>query len=116
MHERGWPEELDALRAAPDHHTLLFENDRVRVLDTNIAPGDTVPLHTHRWPGALYLLSFSDFVRRDAAGLVLVDSRMLPRPTGQIALWTEALAPHTLENVGDAYLHVVCVEVKNQAI
>ncbi len=113
MHERDWPEELDALRAAPDHHTLLFENDRVRVLDTNIAPGDTVPLHTHRWPGALYLLSFSDFVRRDSAGLVLVDSRGLPRPTGQVALWTEALPPHTLENVGDTDLHVISVEVKN---
>ena len=112
MHEQNWPEDLDALRAAPRHHTLLFENDRVRVLDTNIAPGDTVPLHTHRWPGALYILSFSDYIRRDAAGEVLADSRNLPRPNGGIALWTAALGPHTLENVGEAYLHVISVEVK----
>ena len=46
----AWLPELDALVAAPKHHRLLFENDRVRVLDTRIAPGDTVPLHTHRWP------------------------------------------------------------------
>jgi len=64
MHERDRPEELDALRAAPGHHTLLFENDRVRVLDANIAPGDTVPLHTHRWPGALYILRFCPPRRR----------------------------------------------------
>jgi hypothetical protein len=46
--EQDWPEKLDALVAAPRHHFLLFENDAVRVLNTRIVPGDTVPLHTHR--------------------------------------------------------------------
>jgi predicted metal-dependent enzyme (double-stranded beta helix superfamily) len=46
-----WPDSLDALVAAPDHHTLLLENDRVRVLITRIAPGDITPIHTHRWRG-----------------------------------------------------------------
>jgi hypothetical protein len=27
-----WPADLDALIAAPDFHTVLFEDDRVRVL------------------------------------------------------------------------------------
>jgi len=35
-----WPEELDALRAAPRQHRLMLENDRVRVLDTRVAAGD----------------------------------------------------------------------------
>ncbi|MFN2189360.1 MAG: hypothetical protein ACK2T3_11395 [Candidatus Promineifilaceae bacterium] len=52
-----WPEELDALVAAPENHTLLFENESLRVLDTRIAPGGTTPVHTHRWPGALYTLN-----------------------------------------------------------
>jgi quercetin dioxygenase-like cupin family protein len=47
-----WPDRLDAVLAAPRHHRVVFENDRVRVLDTRIAPGDTVPIHTHRWPAA----------------------------------------------------------------
>ena len=63
--------------------------------------------------GGRGLFIFCDFVRRDAAGLVLVDSRKLPRPTEGIALWTEPLAPHTLENVGDTDLHVISVEVKS---
>ena len=29
----------DALSAASDNHCLLLENDRVRILDTNVAPG-----------------------------------------------------------------------------
>jgi quercetin dioxygenase-like cupin family protein len=113
MTEQEWPEELDALRAAPRHHALLFENENVRVLDTNIAPGDTAPLHTHRWPSSLYILSFSHFVRRDAAGNVLVDSRNIRELPDGTALWLEPLAPHTLENVGERDLHVISVELKS---
>lgn len=29
----GWPPELDAVVAAPDNHTVLMENDQVRVLE-----------------------------------------------------------------------------------
>ena len=31
----------------------MFENDRVRVLEVRIAPGETVPVHTHRWPALI---------------------------------------------------------------
>lgn len=59
-----WPAELDALVAAPAHHRLLLENSRVRVLDTQIAPGQRTPVHTHQWPAVHYVLSGSAFVRR----------------------------------------------------
>ena len=108
-----WPPELDAVIAAPRHHQVLFENDRVRVLDTRIAPGDTVPLHTHRWPAAHQVVSWSDFVRRDAAGQMTVDTRGKPAPAGSPAvLWGEPLPPHTLENVGSTELHVISTELK----
>ena len=70
-----WPDSLDALAAAPDSHHVLFENDVVRVLETRIAPGSTTQVHTHRWPGILYVLSFGHFVRRDGDGTLLVDTR-----------------------------------------
>jgi hypothetical protein len=110
----NWPEEIDALRAAPKHHRLLFENDRVRVLDTRIVPGDTVPLHTHYWPAVHQIVSWSDFVRRDADGKVTADTRGKPAPTTLPAvLWGEPLPPHTLENVGSAELHVISTELKD---
>src|SRR5580658_5246308 len=31
-----WPEDLDAMMAAPEFHTVLFEDDRVRVLDGRV--------------------------------------------------------------------------------
>ncbi len=111
--QQEYAEELDALAAAPKHHVLLFENDKVRVLDTTVAPGETVPLHTHRWPAALYILSWSDFVRRNGEGDVVVDSRSAGlSPAVGSAVWTEPIGPHTLENVGKGDLRAISVEIK----
>ncbi len=108
-----WPDELDALVAAPAHHRLVFENDPVRVLDTRIGPGDKVPIHTHRWPSVYYVLSSAQFVRRDGDGEVLLDTRVLEQPFElPPAVWSEPLPPHSLENVGATELHVVSVELK----
>ena len=107
-------DDLDAVVAAPTHHTVVFENERVRVLDTRVEPGDTVPLHTHRWPGVQHILSFADFVRRDADGQVLLDSRGLNLAgEAPLVLWSEPLPPHTLENVGNSVIHAVVVELKD---
>jgi hypothetical protein len=110
--DQSWPPELDALVAAPSNHRLLFENDSVRVLNTTVAPGQTTPLHTHRWPSVLHVLSASDFIRRDQTGAILLDSRTVtPVPSGT-ALWSPPLGPHTLENIGSTELRVFVVEVK----
>jgi hypothetical protein len=111
-----WPEELDALTAAPKHHRLLFENDAVRVLDTRVAPGETVPLHTHRWPAALYIVTWSDFVRRDSEGTVLVDSRRGGGVPDEGVVWSGPLPPHTLKNVGTRELRAISVEMKGTEI
>lgn len=101
---------LDAVIAAPRFHRVLLENESVRVLDTMVPPGETVPLHTHRWPAVLYILSWSDCVRRDANGIITMDSRGLAAPTE--AIWSGPLPLHTLENVGDGDLRVIAVEQK----
>ena len=75
-----WPDSLDALRAAPAHHELLLENERVRVIHTHIPVGDTVPLHTHRWAGVAYVIQSGDFIRRDQNANVLFDSRQVGPP------------------------------------
>ncbi|MFO0826869.1 MAG: hypothetical protein U0572_01870 [Phycisphaerales bacterium] len=111
-----WPAHLDAVVAAPKHHLVLLDNAEVRVLDTSIAPGEVVPLHTHRWPAVYYVLGIGDFVRRDEHGTVLADTRRSSQraEVGQ-ALWSPPLGPHTLENVGATEIHVVSVELKNRA-
>lgn len=111
-----WPDSLDALIAAPAHHKLLMENEQVRVLETVISPGDTTPLHTHRWPSVYYVISWSDFVRTNDQGQVMADSRQIEALAARpVALWGEALPPHALENVGDAPLRLISVELKDRA-
>ena len=47
-----WPPELDAVTAAPKNHKVLFENDRLRVLEVILEPNEEEPIHHHRWPSA----------------------------------------------------------------
>ena len=111
-----WPSGLDALQAAPRHHRLLYENDRVRVLEVRIPRGEIVPVHTHRWPAVLHLQSWSEHVRRDETGKVVFDSRDAGhRLEVPAAVWCEPLPPHSVENVGEAELLVVSVELKDPA-
>ncbi|MBZ5681914.1 MAG: hypothetical protein LAO24_17590 [Acidobacteriia bacterium] len=109
-----WPESLDALVAAPAFHDLLFENERVRVIHTHIPPGAFVPVHTHRFSGVAYLVSFSDFIRRDDQGKVLFDSRQAEPPRKLPATqWLDPLPPHSVENVGGSEISIVIVELKS---
>ncbi len=105
--------ELDARIKAPDYHALLLDNGKVRVLDTRVEPGQRTPVHAHEWPAVLYVLSWSDFVRYDPEGRVLLDSRTLASkpPTGS-ALWGGPIGPHFVENVGATPLHILAVEIK----
>ena len=105
-----WPDSLDALVAAPKHHKLVFENERVRILDTKIPAGELVPVHTHRWPAVYYTIVPGEFVRRDGEGNVLLDTRVAPRPG--TAAWAESLPPHSVENVGDTEIHLISCELK----
>ena len=107
-----WPESLDALIAAPKHHHLLFQNDRVRVLETRIAQGDTTAVHTHRWPSVIHTLSGSDFIRRDGNGKILLDTRASQSKPTEFG-WSDPLPPHSIENVGDAEIRLIMVELKD---
>ena len=110
----SWPDSLDALLAAPAHHTLLLENEKMRVVQTRIPPGQTVPAHTHRFAGVLFIQNWSDLIRRDQHGTVLLDTRQLVgKPSLNTPLWQEPLPPHTVENVGGAEFNAVQVEIKD---
>ena len=109
-----WPDALDALTAAPAHHTLLFENERVRVVQTRIPAGQIVPVHTHRWSAVAFILAWSDLVRRDPEGNVTLDTRSGREvPRSNAPMWLEPLVPHSVENVGDTEFNAVQVEIKD---
>ena len=113
-HEQEWPDSLDAMVAAPEHHEVLLENERVRVLDSRIKPGDTVPVHTHRWASVLYILGTSDFIRYDNEGNAVFDSRTKESSiVGGTVTWSPPLLAHSVENVGNTEIRVVSIELKD---
>ena len=108
------PDSLDAIAAAPESHRVLFENDDVRVLATTICPGETVPLHTHRWPSVLYILATGHHVRRDGEGSVISDTRVAGAPPESgTTMWLTARPPHTVENLDDSEIRLLNVELKH---
>ncbi|MBC7899561.1 MAG: hypothetical protein H7070_05860 [Saprospiraceae bacterium] len=112
-HGTEWPDSLDAVIAAPDHHNVIFENENIRVLDACIPPGATVPLHSHRWPSVVYTLTTNDFLRYDRHGNVVLDSRLADieiKPGTAISL--PPLHPHSIKNIGDGEIRAISVEIK----
>ena len=109
-----WPKESDAVIAAPKNHKVLMENDHVRVLDVTIPPGEKEPLHSHRWPSVLYIISAGDFVDRDGEGHVILDTRTLKEPLKlPLTMWKEPEAPHSAENLSKTItIHLIRVEIK----
>lgn len=106
--DKWWTPQNEALAAAPQHHTLLFENDEVRVLTVTIQPGVKEPMHAHRYPSVIYdeqpshLVEYlSDGTRADRGTRPQGGARFLPIGP-----------PHALENVGTTPLRIVRVELK----
>lgn len=108
-----WPDKLEATVAAPGNHKILLENDRIRVLDVTVAPGENEPLHMHRMPSVLYIIAEDDIQDFDAAGKLLYDTRSQESPPKTpYAEWMPPQAPHRVVNRSKNALRLIRVEVK----
>ena len=88
--------DVDALKAAPGNHKIIFENEHVRVLEVAIAPHGKEPVHAHCWPSTLYVQQGGDIIDRDANGKILFDSRQLKvKPTFPFVQWAPPHTPHS---------------------
>jgi predicted metal-dependent enzyme (double-stranded beta helix superfamily) len=112
--EWPWADELDALIAAPDSHRLLFENDRVRVLEVVIAAGAREPEHTHRWPSVM-IVDEPARIRYYEHGVQTFESpaRDAP-PQGDKVVWMDPEGPHSVENIDSARYHGLRLELRDE--
>lgn len=100
-------ESIDALSASPAHVKLLLESDQVRVLEYTLQPGDCDLWHTHP-PKLSYV------VEGGQLRITTADGRsFLAAEASGSANWKDAIGLHYVENVGDAVVRVVLVEVKS---
>ena len=88
-----------------DLYTVVFENERVRVLEYRDVPGDRTTPHSH--PDSV-MVTLSDFDRRLTVG---EQSREVSLTAGR-ANWLPAQT-HMGENVGATPTHVLFIELKN---
>lgn len=98
---------LDPVATNPEHYKVVFENDRVRVLEYTDQPGDKTTPHRH--PDSV-MYTLSSFRRR------LVSSEMqreVDLEAGTTS-WLPAQEHHG-ENIGDTATHVLFVELKEPA-
>ncbi len=108
-----WPADQDAVIAAPDNHKILMENDKVRVLEVSLAPGETEAVHHHQWPSVLYIQEAGDFVDYDGDGNVIFDTRNIPPLQFPMTMWKDAEAPHSVENLSKTItIRLIRVEMK----
>jgi hypothetical protein len=103
------------LKAAPDYHKPVLENEFVLVLDVSIPAGATVPAHVHPWPAVFITLQPAHLVFRNLAAEVVREVRP---PTGSPpesakVEWREPdTAPASVKNVGTTDLRALRVELK----
>ncbi len=110
------PADLDAVAAAPDNHRVLLENDQVRVLQVDVAPGATEAVHEHRWPSVLHIQSAQPAIdigyRVENGKLVEVSRRPLPAGNPPPAIWVPRQEAHAVQNLGTAPFRLLRVELK----
>lgn len=99
------PVTLDPVTLDPEHHPILLENQRVRVIRTILEPHLKSPMHEHPHYVVVYLTELH-------TTMTLGDGRKVdnPRKPGDIA-WRDALK-HETENIGEKTAVEIQIELK----
>jgi quercetin dioxygenase-like cupin family protein len=96
----------DAVAVSPQLYTVKLENDRVRVLEYALKPGQSEPLHGH---GSFVVRFMGDArIRATPAGGQPTESAV---KRGDVA-WRGEPAAHAVENVGTTAVEAFIVDVK----
>ena len=98
----------DPTTTDPDKYRVIFENERVRVLEYRDEPGQRTSPHDH--PDSV-MVTLASFDRRLVAELG--ESRDVRLEPGEVR-WLGAQT-HSGENIGETPTHVVFVELKEGA-
>jgi beta-alanine degradation protein BauB len=94
----------DPIDTNPDQYRVIFENERVRVLEYHDTPGTRTQPHAH--PDSV-MYTLASFRRRLHAG---GEQRDVELGEGEVR-WVGA-QEHAGENVGDTDSHAIFVELK----
>jgi hypothetical protein len=109
-----WPDSLDAVRADPQNHIVLYEDENIRMVDVHTPPMQTNSKHDHQWL-SVFLQDEAQPKGRDhgtdgtagpGGGVVSGDA---PFPLLNVA---GTQAPHAFENLDTFTKHFYRAELK----
>ncbi|WP_159076328.1 hypothetical protein [Flagellimonas amoyensis] len=105
----NWPETLDAVKAAPDGHQIVYEDDSVRILKVILEPNQVEPVHTHQWKSIMWFTKATPMTYysydQTHEDLVVKDSFAIPQMPPEVLDHGDAVdaeGPHAVKNSGDA--------------
>ena len=98
----------DPVKTSPQYYKVLLENDRVRVLEWRLKPGEKEAMHSHP-PGVVYELS-------SAKLRITTPDGKTEKATGTAGetFW-RGPTTHAIENIGDTEAHAIAIDVKTAA-
>lgn len=95
----------DVVKVAGDSHTVIFENDHVRVLSVHFKPGQVAPMHSHPE-------NVSYFITDGKLKITMADGKVIERsPKAGTAGWSDAVT-HEAQNIGAVDFEQIQVELK----
>ena len=109
----------DAVAAAPDNHRVVFENEKVRVLEVTIKPGEKEPFHVHPMPSVMTVITGAKLRIAEAT---LKDGKLVTGKTIEVGkdnfqpppMWMPPQGLRSVENIGSVTYRSYQVELKSE--
>lgn len=107
-----WDPKLEAMTAAPHNHTLLYEDENVRVISVLVPPGSEEPYHFHKYYSVLVVDRHTHIEDREASGKpgfpVFIESLHSP-----LVITQPPQALHSIKNLDTKPAHLTRIEFKH---
>lgn len=113
----------DAVRAAPNSHRVVFEDEHVRVLQILLPPLAAEPIHIHALPsvimgdtggGAGAKFVYTEYRFENGKFVEVKKEEVSPTP-GYRAVYSLPEGPHSITNIGPVGVEYTRVELKPES-
>ena len=101
-------QDVTKVAGGPETHKVILDNDRVRVLDVRIPPGQKVAMHSHPANVVYYITDYKVKVTSP-------DGKTVTREGKAGTAVSSGPVTHAVENIGSKDLHLVQIEMKENA-
>jgi len=104
----GDKESVDPVKVSPQTYKVILDNDYVRMLEISAKPGDRDEMHSH--PANTWYAINGSKIRLYSTDGSSKDVEI----TSGMAKFQDAVAMHSMENIGDTDLKLIMVELKDK--